>query len=168
MFLLSYHAFLRIGEVTVRIAADQSRVIQRNQIKISKSRDNLVSLELTMYEYKHSDLIPKTLVIPSQVDSRFCPVKSLQEYLNIGNVILGPLFQFPDGAAVSRSFFTKSLRSILQFNHFNPDVYQTHSFRIGAASDTAARGVPMITIQHMGRWKSNALKNYIRMHQFHV
>ena len=165
MFLLMYHAFLRVGEVTIRSNDCIPKVIKRSQIKFIQQHDNFSSLELTITDYKHSDLTPKTLLISSQYNRSFCPLHALHEYLHISRHINGPLFQFPDGSPVSRGFFTKCLKSILEFNKFDPKVYQTHSFRIGAASDAATRGVPMITIQHMGRWKSNAVKNYIRMQQ---
>ena len=60
-------------------------------------------------------------------------------------------------------FFSTKLKSVLKFYNYDPKFYKGHSFRIDAASGAAARGVPMATIQHMGRWKSDALKNYIRM-----
>ena len=95
---------------------------------------------------------------------------ALKVYLALRKGNNGPLFQFADGSPVSRSFFTQKLRAVLEFNRFNTQVglYKTHSFRIGAASDAATRGVPTATIQQMGRWKSDALKNYIRIHQFTV
>ena len=167
MFLLTYHAFLRIGELTVRGPGCAHKVVQQNHIRFTTANGR-EALELTMLEYKHSDLTPKTLNIATHIDQSLCPVHALKSYLALRKGNNGPLFQFADGSPVSRSFFTQKLRAVLEFNRFNTQVYKTHSFRIGAASDAATRGVPTATIQQMGRWKSDALKNYIRIHQFTV
>ena len=40
--------------------------------------------------------------------------------------------------------------------------FRSHSFRIGAATWLASKGVLDEAIKHMGRWSSNAFKRYIR------
>ena len=41
--------------------------------------------------------------------------------------------------------------------------FSAHSFSIGAATMAAAKGVADLTIQSLGRWKSDSFKRYIRM-----
>ena len=48
----------------------------------------------------------------------------------------------------------------------NPSVYKGHSFRIGAASHAAERGMSDAQIRILGRWKSNAFLKYIRVSSF--
>lgn len=43
----------------------------------------------------------------------------------------------------------------------DPKFYKGHSFRIGAATSAAARGIPLSVIQNMGRWKSDSFMRYI-------
>lgn len=69
-----------------------------------------------------------------------------------------PLFSFMDGVPVSRQFFTLWLALSFCIHQ-----YQTHSFRIGAATTAVARGFTELQIQHIGRLKSNAFKKYIRI-----
>ena len=62
-----------------------------------------------------------------------------------------------------RSSFTRSLKEVLQYCNLNEDRYKTHSFRIGAASWAAAKGMFDSQIRAFGRWNSNAFLKYIRM-----
>lgn len=73
-----------------------------------------------------------------------------------------PLFSFMDGVPVSRQFFTE-LWLALSFCNLNLHQYETHSFRIGAATTAADWFVTELQIQHMGRWKSNVFKKYIHI-----
>jgi len=40
--------------------------------------------------------------------------------------------------------------------------YKSHSFRIGAATNAAIKGVSVDKIKTAGRWKSDAFKSYIQ------
>lgn len=73
------------------------------------------------------------------------------------------LFSFMDGNPVSRQFFTENLQNSLAFCGLDTKRYQSHSFRIGAATAASDLGASDIQIQNMGRWKSKAFKKYIRV-----
>ena len=45
------------------------------------------------------------------------------------------------GPPISRSYFIRSLKDVLQYCDLDDDRYNTHSFRIGAASWDAAKGM---------------------------
>ena len=74
----------------------------------------------------------------------------------------GPLFCWPGGAPVKRSIFVEQLNRALTFYNLDPTLYKAHSFRIGAATWAAAKGLSDPQIRQLGRWKSNAFLNYIR------
>lgn len=168
MFLLAFHAFLRIGEITTRGPSDHNRVLQVPDVTFQYSDNSFNGMSLTISHYKHSDLHPKVIQIPTNRDLLVCPVAVLSAYLTLSGHRQGPLFQFPCGTPVSQTYFSAALKSILLFIDLDPKFYKGHSFRIGAATAAAARGVPMSVIQSMGRWKSDAVKNYIRMHSFQI
>ena len=127
---------------------------------------SLITMSVHITNYKHSDLKPKTISIIGNLENQLCPVKAVNNYLALSQHKVGPLFQFPCGTPVSYFYFNSSLKSLLSFIGLDPAVYKGHSFRIGAATAAAARGVPQTVIQSMGRWKSDAVKNYIRLHNF--
>ena len=56
-----------------------------------------------------------------------------------------------------------ALSLAIKFCGLNPARYKGHSFRIGAASHAADRGLSDAQIRVLGRWKSNAFHRYIRI-----
>lgn len=118
--------------------------------------------------FKHAKSSTSTIRLRrNKTDSNLCPHKSLMQYLSIRkhDSTSQPLFSFMDGVPVSRQFFTLWLA--LSFCILNLHQYQTHSFRIGAATTAVARGFTELQIQHIGRLKSNAFKKYIRIPTLH-
>lgn len=162
MFLLAFYAFLRVGEISTKSGSDTKQVLQVGDISFDREK----GMSLTMTYYKHSDLHPKTIYIPICADNITCPVIHVHHYLSQFGHSSGPLFQFKSGAPVTRSYFTTSLKSALSFIGLDTRYYKAHSFRIGAATSAAARGIPHSVIQGMGRWKSSAFMKYIRMQNF--
>ena len=59
-------------------------------------------------------------------------------------------------------FFTKALSDTLRYCNLDVEGYKSDSFRIGAASWAAAKGMLDAQIRAFGRWKSNAVLRYIR------
>ena len=74
----------------------------------------------------------------------------------------GPLFITADHVSLILHRLTTSLLSILQTIWLDVRKYSTHSFRIGAATSAKDAGISDTHIQILGRWKSNAFKQYIR------
>lgn len=165
MMSLAFYCFLRIGEMAVK-GGNTTKVLQLSDILISYENRNPINMTVTIKYYKHSNLQPKTITINCDPGNSLCPVLAMSNYLMRVKYSSGPLFQFPCGTSVSYAYFSSALKSLLKFIGLNPEVYKGHSFRIGAATSAAAKGVHLSVIQQMGRWKSNAFKNYIRMQNF--
>jgi len=166
MFLLAFHAFLRIGEITTRNKNDTTSTLQARDCTITINRDKLISMEITLRDPKHNH--GKAFNFNIRADNTpYCPVAATHNYLTIAKPTQGPLFQFAGGCPVTRSFFDKQLQAALQAANYDPTHYKGHSFRIGAATEAVGTlGMSEHLVQHMGRWKSNAFKNYIRIPQF--
>lgn len=165
MFLLAFHAFLRIGEFTVNQNNKPDQVLQVQDVSFTCNRQthSLQSMTVKITNYKHSDLRPFFIKISACPTSFLCPVSTLSSYLQLYQHKTGPLFQFPDSLPVSYTWFCQMLQSVLNFIQLDTNLYKGHSFRIGAATSAAARGVPEHIIQKMGRWNSDAVKNYVRI-----
>ena len=82
----------------------------------------------------------------------YCPVRALQTYLSRASTdYAGPLFCYSNGVPLSRSQFTKELRTLLAQGGYRPAHYAGHSFRIGAATTAASQDLPHWLIQTLGR-----------------
>ncbi|KAK2138319.1 hypothetical protein NP493_8027g00002 [Ridgeia piscesae] len=151
MFLLSFHAFLRIGEITVHSKARHASVIQVSDVTISNS-----SLTLVMCHFKHNTSgRPVTLSI-SRTHDKYCPVLALSRFLTVRGTVQGPLYAFANATPVSRNFFCNHLTKTLKYAGLDPDKYnhgQVEIFRLQAlCSHSRSPNVPAVNIPklHMG------------------
>ena len=162
MYLLAFHALLRIGEFTSKSSANP--ILKAEHVTF-KFVDSSVphAFELQISGYKHSQGRTTTLYIAQNPNRNMCPVLALWNYFNLRGSFKGPIFSFMDGIAVSRNFFSEQLVLSLQWAGCNTKLYKSHSFRIGRATVAAAQGMSDDTISRLGRWSSSAVKNYIRL-----
>ena len=102
-------------------------------------------------------------------DVRFCPIKSLQKYVDrmeaasLSDPGL-PFFRKATGANYTKENFNADLRELLQ-NDLNYAVagIWAHSFRAGISSHMARWGFVGDDIKGWGRWSSDAYKRYIKL-----
>ena len=92
-----------------------------------------------------------------------CPVAAMLSYLDVRGPGPGPLFKFVDGAGLTRSDFIARVREALKAAGVDESRYNGHSFRIGAATTAAARGIEDCVIKTLGRWESAACLQYVRI-----
>ena len=75
----------------------------------------------------------------------------------------GPFFSNSlENTSLSYDQYLKTCKKIAQFCNFDPNLFGTHSVRIGGATTLAAAEVPNHYIQKMGGWKSITFLEYIR------
>ena len=89
-----------------------------------------------------------------------CPVAAVTASLAIQGNSQGPMFQFKDRTPLTKQKF---IRKALQSAGIDPTKYAGHSFRKGAATTAAERGIQDSTINILGRWKSDAYLRYIKI-----
>ena len=91
-----------------------------------------------------------------------CPVSATVANLVRRKDGPGPLFRFEDGRPLTRPLLVRKVRAALEEAGASSAGVSGHSFRIGAATMAAERGVEDSVIKDMGRWRSNAFQRYIR------
>ena len=125
-----------------------------------KNREGVVCAIIVTFRNYSDPAVPVDIFLYRK--KPMCPVSTVLAYLGLRGTSPGPLFRWPDASPISRTFFTKTLSDALRYCNLNGEGYTSHSFRIGAASWAAAKGMPDAPIIAFGRWKSNAFLRYIR------
>ena len=81
-------------------------------------------------------------------------VVAMMKYLAVRGIDEGPLFREANGTPLYRRNLVAHVKLALQQAGLNSSHYAGHSFRIGAATAAASRGINDATIQILGRWAS--------------
>jgi len=173
-FAVAFSGFLRVGEFTYT-ASDLNRkdfhlrFLTRSSVSFSPTGDSV----RIFLPYSKADPNRKGMpIILARSDDIFCPVKTLADYLHCVPALNGlpdrqaPLFYVPEnlqghGSPFTRGHVLRILIALLTHAGINPEGYNTHSFRRGAATWAELQGIPADRIQKLGRWKSDAYKAYI-------
>ena len=95
--------------------------------------------------------------------SPICPVMAMVAYLAARGNPPGPLFLYEDGSPLSRPRLVAAVRSCLRAGGVREELYLGHSFRIGAATTAATKGIEDSMIEVLGRWQSSAYLRYVRI-----
>ena len=74
-----------------------------------------------------------------------------------------PFLSYRNQWTLSYRDLTKAIKCVASELGLDPARYRTHFLRIGGASTLAAANVPDYVIQKLGRWKSLAFLDYIRL-----
>ena len=180
-YLLAYYGLLRVGEITwgphtikaVDIHKARMGTPKRRLCLIlhsSKTHDKSMppqkikihgceSIEITHEQSQES------FTIRDKRKQHFCPVEWTQKFIEMRDPIISEdenLFVFRDNSQLEAKHLRNLLREILSGFDLDPSLYDTHSFRIGRATDLFKSGVDIEKIKHLGRWKSNAVYKYLR------
>ena len=83
-----------------------------------------------------------------------CPVAALLDYLSSRGHAPGPLFILPEGSPLCRSQFVAKVQQALSASGLVGLNFNSHSFRVGAATSAGAAGVPESTIKVLGAGKA--------------
>lgn len=163
MFSLAFFALLRIGEIAVESLSPQPS--NKNVLLISdvSLASDPSSVTISFRNFKHK--VPGSANFLLQIlgdDSEHCVVQLLASYLRVRGFSAGPLFRTADGNPVTRSLFRSVLQKTLEFCGVEACL-KPHSFRIGGATEAMRLGYSAEQVQAMGRWRSQAFRNYIRL-----
>lgn len=158
VFTTMYHAALRASEICV--TPYSSHTLKASQLNLFRCGKVKV-LKLCFTSYKHSPCQPKPLILyPTK--STTCAVRSYTLYARPHTKRDGPAFLMASRRPLTRQLLARNLHYLLQKIHLKPSHYNTHSFRIGKATDMAKQGYSYSQIALLGRWNSNAFLKYIR------
>ena len=95
----------------------------------------------------------------------FCPFQLARNYMRLRGSYKNdddPFFIFRDGTPVTPANVRNLLRLMLEKLGLNPVLYDTHSWRVGRATQLFKNNFDIARIRFLGRWKSNAVYKYLR------
>ncbi len=164
-FLLAFFGFLRVSEFTIPSRSRFNPQTHPTKGSIARKRKYFT---FTIKASKTDQLHKGHKIYILRSDDKFCPVSAMEKYLRRFSeypaVRAQPLFTFRDGSPLTRHSCLKHLRRFLRKAGYAPGDFNTHSFRIGAATSAAHSGLPAHQIKLLGRWKSKAYRRYIHSH----
>lgn len=155
LFLLTFHACLRAGEVT--LSNNPTHIIQLRQICRLTT-----GYTIKFQSYKHCTQTKPAIHITTQPNAMYCPVVALDNYLSIRGSHPGPLFILQADKNLTRQAFATTLKNCIRHAGYPPEKYNCHSLRIGKATQMALDNCHEHDIQKAGRWRSKAYHKYIR------
>ena len=161
---LCFFGFLRAGEMTVPSDGefDPSVHLCLSDVALDDNRRPSL-LRVTIKQSKTDPFRKGVSIFVGRTGTQLCPVAALLNYLCSRGTASGPLFVFADGRLLTRSRFVEQVRDGLTKAGVDQARYCGHSFRIGAATTAAKKGVEDCIIKILGRWESLAYLQYVRL-----
>ncbi|XP_075198526.1 uncharacterized protein LOC142301406 [Anomaloglossus baeobatrachus] len=157
-FSLAFFAALRLGELvcTSRFKRDG---LSRDSVDLYEDR-----IEILIRSSKTDQLGKGCRVVVFGVPgSAMCPVRCLREFGSVAGGANIPLLVHADGSSLSRFQFISIFKRCLERGGFSSADFGSHSFRIGAATEAARRGLSDEVVKRIGRWESGRFKSYVRI-----
>jgi len=97
-----------------------------------------------------------------KTDAEVFPLKAILPYMVTRYTKPGSFFITADNKSLTRQRFYSLLFTLLNKIGLPATDYNTHSFRIGAATTAKGAGISDTHIQMLGRWQSSTYQKYIR------
>ena len=148
VFALAFFGLCRISELTI---SPSTHTLHLSDIIIREKPPRVVVVFTT---FKHSLSKQSITIYPR--NSSLCPVATMLCYLSHRISHSQFLFISSSGKPVTWLQFTYMLKRCIGLLHMDPKLYTSHSFRIGGATYAAQKGLSILQIQRLGRWRSNA------------
>ena len=163
---MCFCGFLRSGEVVVpsQTGYDPASHLSFGDIR-ADSITNPQCIEIRIKASKMDPFRMGVSVYLGRTDNDLCPVAASLDYMVRRGTTAGPFFTFSDGSYLTRERFVQAVRSALDRIGLISSNYAGHSFRIGAATTAAQRGVQDVLIKTLGRWESSAYTLYVKTPQ---
>ena len=161
---LCFFAFLRVSEMAVPddTSYDPDVHLSFRDIAIDDLKNPSV-LQVTIKQSKTDPFRRGVSLYVGRTGMDLCPVSAMLSYLEFRGGKPGPLFLFQNRKPLTRPRFVDAVRDALRKTGLDEEKYCSHSFRIGAATTAASKGMEDCIIKTLGRWESVAYLQYIRI-----
>ena len=158
-FQNAYYGMLRVSKYTAGPHA-----VKAKDVHITANKKHL-KLVLHTSKTHGKGKVPQIIEIQSKKIGRYDPVLQTHQYAQLRspyNDDNEPFYIYKDGTPLTARAVRGVLKDTIALLDLDPDFYDTHSFRVGRATDLNKTGWSLETIKQKGRWKSNAVFKYLR------
>ena len=160
---LGFFGFMRAGEFTVTSAGDfdPSSSLCASDISVDNLQNPAI-VRVVLRQSKTDPIRKGTSIYLGRTHRDLCPVTAVLAFVAVCPPVAGPLFVFKDGSHLTREKLVYCVKQALSTAGVDTKGYSGHSFRIGAATMAALKGVEESVIKMLGRWESSAYQQYLR------
>ncbi len=161
LFSMASHICALMGELT-KTESTLKHVICLDQVHISCTQAVPVSLTVHFNTYKHmsASSTASTVVHATGLDT--CHVSLLVAYVKVRGTQKDLSYILNNGMPLHRSDTSNILKQCISVLFLDTSLYNTHSLRVGGATEAALQGATDLQVKLMGRWNSLAYLKYIR------
>ena len=158
-FTMAFFGFMQVGEITVTTPSLREPVVSFDDVLFDRSAG---SLQVRIRGSKTDQGGKGQTIKMNSTGKALCPILSYEQFIKRRPNLPGPLFCHLNGTPLTRAQFSSILKKSLAFLQIDYGKYNTHSFRIGAATTAAMVGCSTDVIMAAGRWKSKAVQAYVK------
>ena len=153
---MAFFEFMRVREFTIPAEGSYKKTSRQFPADVSVDRrDNPHLLRVTIKHSKSNPFCQGVHIYLGATDRPICPVVSKLKHFAVQGNHRGPLFITEDGSGVTRQTHAALINCLLSRLNLSTKNYNTHSFRLGAATSAAEARIPDTYIKIMGRWRSD-------------
>ena len=140
---MCFFGFLRSGEIVVPADSAYDRAVHLSwgDVRVDNTADPQY-LEVHIKASKTDPFCHGVSIYLGRSQADLCPVSAVLAYMVLNDTTPGPFFFFADGRYLTRDRFDLSVRAALRMQGVDDSRYSDHSFRIGAITTAALRGLP--------------------------
>ncbi len=168
MFILAFFGFLRCSELTITSGFNPNIHPTISDLAVLDDK----AMSFLIKQSKTDQTKKGHFIYIFNLQSPILPYQALLAFLQLrksqSKSPSDPLFTDDSNCPITRFWFQKHLKSVLLVSGIPANNFSNHSFRIGAATTAAQKGLSQQQIQMLGRWSSEAFKSYIRSDRSHI
>jgi site-specific recombinase XerD len=159
LFSFMYAALLRVCEISYSNKSNHN--LKKTQVLLEEYNNHkVIRVSMNSCKFSKGPIAPM-MISHNTLCPAISPVSAYESYLSVSSSSKFA-FSTKEGRPLTPSYVRKTLRAILvHINHKSTD-FNTHSFRIGRATDMYTAGFSDIQIAKAGRWNSKAFLKYIK------
>ena len=162
-FALSYYGLFRVGEL-----ADGEHQVKACDVHLAINKKKILVILHSSKTHSRGSA-PQKVKITGRFETKctrnFCPFDLTHKFVEERGDITSPedpFFILRDGSKVTPTMIRTALRTVLEALNLEASLYDTHSLRIGRATDLLKMGYKVEEIMQIGRWRSNVVFKYLR------